>query len=74
MAGISRRTALRAAWGTIAAAPVLATALASRAQSNNQGGNDTRPALTIGVQSSLRSRAATKVIFGLANVRLAAIG
>ncbi len=50
MSGISRRTALRAAWGTIAAAPVLATALASRAQ-----GPDSRPTLTIGVQSSLRS-------------------
>lgn len=50
MSGLSRRTALHAAWGTIAAGPVLATALATRAQ-----GNDSRPALTIGVQSSLRS-------------------
>lgn len=46
MSVVSRRATL----GALAAAPVLAAASASRAQ-----GADTRPALTIGVQSSLRS-------------------
>ena len=56
MTEISRRTALRATWGAIAATPLAATSIATavRAQGQRPAG-DTRPSLTIGVQSSLRS-------------------